>query len=346
MRYAVIDISASSLSLLIADINGELKVQFTDRETLSVLHYAENGTLSLRGIRKIADGLKRLKNVAIKYGAEKCYVISTASVRNFKNYEEVEAALKEFAGVELNLLSGEEEAFCDLTANSGAPEKSLLVDIGGGSIEVCDPAGTGSSAFLDFGTIGLKRKFVRHTHPSEEEAVRIRRHVKKSLAKLGFGTPGEYESALLLGPVDHAIAEMYADRYGIKGESVELEYDKLKKLRNFLLTSSKRSLLIVKIAPERMNTFVTSVVALCAVLKYYGIERAVRSPYGVKEGYLLLVAKGGREDKETPLTAPAPAPAETEQESAQETAQESTDENTQENTQEIVEKSTKDSENS
>lgn len=31
MRYAVIDISASSLSLLVADINGELTVQFTDR---------------------------------------------------------------------------------------------------------------------------------------------------------------------------------------------------------------------------------------------------------------------------------------------------------------------------
>ena len=325
MRYAVIDISASSLSLLVADINGELKVQFTDRETLSVLHYAEEGKLTERGIRKIAEGLKRLKNVAVKYGAEKCYVISTASVRNFKNYEEVETALKDLAGVELNLLSGEEEAFCDLTANSGAPEKSLLVDIGGGSIEVCDPAGTGSSAFLDFGTIGLKRKFVRHTHPSEEEAVRIRRHVKKSLAKLGFGTPGEYELALLLGPVDHAIAEMYADRYGIKGESVELEYDKLKKLRNFLLSSSKRSLLIVKIAPERMDTFVTSVVALCAVLKYYGIERAVRSPYGVKEGYLLLVAKGGREGRETPLgniKPAAPADDKTEQNEQQEQDQE------------------------
>ena len=76
MRYAVIDISASSLSLLVADINGELTVQFTDRETLSVLHYAEGRTLSERGIRKIAEGLKRLKGVAAKYGAEKCYVIS------------------------------------------------------------------------------------------------------------------------------------------------------------------------------------------------------------------------------------------------------------------------------
>ena len=178
MRYAVIDISASSLSLLVADINGELSVQFTDRETLSVLHYAEGRTLSERGIRKIAEGLKRLKNVALKYGAEKCYVISTASVRNFENYEEVERALKEYAGVELNLLSGEEEAFCDLTANSGAPEKSLLVDIGGGSIEVCDPAGTGSSAFLDFGAIALKRKFVRHTHPSVEEAARIKKYAR------------------------------------------------------------------------------------------------------------------------------------------------------------------------
>ena len=181
MRYAVIDISASSLSLLVADINGELTVQFTDRETLSVLHYAEGRRLSERGIRKIAEGLKRLKGVAAKYGAEKCYVISTASVRNFENYEEVERALKEYAGVELNLLSGEEEAFCDLTANSGAPEKSLLVDIGGGSIEVCDPAGTGSSAFLDYGVIGLRRKFVRHTHPSVEEARRNKKKVKKTL---------------------------------------------------------------------------------------------------------------------------------------------------------------------
>lgn len=300
MRYAVIDISASSLSLLVADINGELSVQFTDRETLSVLHYAEGRKLSERGIRKIAEGLKRLKGVAAKYGAEKCYVISTASVRNFENYEEVERELKEYAGVELNLLSGEEEAFCDLTANSGAPEKSLFVDIGGGSVELCDPAGTGSSSFLDFGTVALKRKFVRHTHPSEGEARRIKKYVKKSLEKLAFGAPGEYESALLLGPAERAVAEMYADRYGIKGEA-ELEYKKLKELRNFLLASSRRSLLIVRIAPERMDTFVTSVVALCAVLKYYGIERAVCSPYGVKEGYLLLVAKGGREDKETPL---------------------------------------------
>ena len=45
MRYAVIDISASSLSLLVADINGELTVQFTYRETLSVLLYAEGRRL-------------------------------------------------------------------------------------------------------------------------------------------------------------------------------------------------------------------------------------------------------------------------------------------------------------
>ncbi|MGN1061194.1 MAG: hypothetical protein ACI4QN_05620 [Candidatus Coproplasma sp.] len=307
MKYAVIDVSSCSVSLLVAEFGEKLNVLLTDRETLSVLHYAKGRTLTERGIEKIAEGIEKMKGIAANYGAEKCYVISTASVRNFLNYEEVEKRLNELCGVNLNLLDGEAEAYCDYIANTPCDleENSLLIDVGGGSIELCNLTakdGEGAVDFLDFGSVFLKRKFVRYTHPNEDEAKKIKRFVKNKLGNKSFASGVTFEAALLVGATSRAIYEAYCDYFNQKpAENAAVEYGKLKELRNYLITSSVRSMLIVKIAPERIDTFVTSAIALCAVLKYYGIEKATLSPCGVKEGYLTLVVKGEKEGKETPL---------------------------------------------
>ncbi len=307
MKYAVIDVSSCSVSLLVAQFDEKLKVLLTDREIVSVLHYAKGKTLSERGIEKIAEGIEKMKGIAANYGAEKCYVISTASIRNSSNYEEVEKRLTELCGANLNLLDGQTEAYCDYVANTPCTSdaNTLLVDVGGGSIELCNLTAKDEECavdFLDFGSVFLKGKFVRYTHTDEDEANKIKRYVKNKLSKKSFADGVKFDTALLVGATARAIYEAYCDYFNLNPcENVVVEYDKLKELKNYLITSSVRSLLIVKIAPERIETFVTSVIALCAVLKYYGIEKAVLSPYGVKEGYLNLVVKGEKEGKETSL---------------------------------------------
>lgn len=118
MKYAIIDMSSSSISLLAAEGEKTFDVILRERETISILHYMEGKNLSERGVEKLAEILNKMKDVCIKTGVEKCYVISTASMRNFENFEWVAEELKKRAAVNVNLLDGEEEAYCDLVSNA------------------------------------------------------------------------------------------------------------------------------------------------------------------------------------------------------------------------------------
>ena len=81
MKYAVIDISSCSVSLLIASVEEDKKVLHHERESVSILHYTENGNLSERGLEKIVEQLKKMQEICRRNGVEKCYVVSTASLR-------------------------------------------------------------------------------------------------------------------------------------------------------------------------------------------------------------------------------------------------------------------------
>lgn len=83
MKYAIIDMSSSSISLLAAEGEKTFDVILRERETISILHYMEGKNLSERGVEKLAEILNKMKDVCIKTGVEKCYVISTASHAEF-----------------------------------------------------------------------------------------------------------------------------------------------------------------------------------------------------------------------------------------------------------------------
>lgn len=307
MKYAIIDISSSSVSLLIAEGEKTFEVLLRERESVAVLHYVENGKLSERGLEKIAESLSRMKELCRKTGVDECYVISTASMRNFDNFEEAATQLKVRAGVTVNFLDGEEEAYCDLVANERykALDRAILVDVGGGSIELCDLTKEGAEAltYLDFGPIQLNRKFVKNVHPDEEEAKKIRDYVKKKLEKTELSGRNAFSTAVLVGVTNRAVYEVYRDYYDLSSEDEKrVEYDKLKKLCKHLVRSSDRSMLVLKNAPEKMYTLTTAAVALRALLKYFGVSNVCVSDFGVKEGYLTLLSAGERQGIKSDLS--------------------------------------------
>lgn len=307
MKYAIIDMSSSSISLLAAEGEKTFDVILRERETISILHYMEGKNLSERGVEKLAEILNKMKDVCIKTGVEKCYVISTASMRNFENFEWVAEELKKRAAVNVNLLDGEEEAYCDLVSNARYKvlDRAVLIDIGGGSIELCDFSRRKAEALtcLDFGPIQLNGKFVKNIHPDEDEAREIRKYVKKKLEKTGLPADGAFSTAVLVGVTAQAIYDVYCDYYDEKPEAEKrIEYNKLKKLVKHLVRSSDRSMLVVKNAPERIYTLTTATVILRALLKYFGVSNIVVSDFGVKEGYLSLITSGKRKGIETDLS--------------------------------------------
>ena len=191
MKFAIIDISSSSISLLAAEGEKTFDILFRERENVSILHYMEGKNLSERGVEKIAENLEKMKEICRKAGIDKCYVISTASMRNFENFEWVIEELYKRVAVRVNLLDGQEEAYCDLVSNERyrALDRAVLADIGGGSIELCDLTkdNPDSLVYLDFGPIQINHRFVANIHPTEGEAKDIKKYVRKKLEKSGLG---------------------------------------------------------------------------------------------------------------------------------------------------------------
>ena len=138
MKYSVIDISSSSISMIVAESEGgKTEVVFKERSSLTLVHYLEDGALSERGVQRLVEMLLRYKDMSAGLGVERCYLIATAALRHVRNFDEVAAAVLAETGLTVNLIDGETEAYCDYIANIyyKSFDRPVLIDLGGKSIE-------------------------------------------------------------------------------------------------------------------------------------------------------------------------------------------------------------------
>ena len=165
MKIAVIDFSSTSLSLLVENVSGEMMIPVVGiRKSVSILGYlSKKGKISERGIEKVVDSIKFLVEAAEKVGAESVHIISTASMRIIKNYEEVAAAVKSGTGLSITNLDGISEAYADYIANREYTTlgNSILLDIGGYSSSIVDMSDSDKSDMfaLDIGPAALFQAF-------------------------------------------------------------------------------------------------------------------------------------------------------------------------------------------
>lgn len=299
MKYSVIDISSSGLSMIVAEDRGAgAEIVYRDRTGLSLLYYFEGKRLSARGIDKLVDAISTAKDKCDNLGVDMCWLISTAALRNISNGDEIAQAVYGRVGMPVNFLDGVSEAYFDYLANERYADRgrSLLVDLGGKSMEICDLSEDGEQGILclDFGLLDLQSKFVARIQPSEEEADDIKKYVKKRFDKADLPTDGVYDTVVLVGATNNALYDIYADVSDADEEEGErvIERKRFGKLVKRLLCGSDRSRLILSHAPERMGMIVPAAITLKVLFKRLGVDRAIVSDTGVKEGYLDAVLRG------------------------------------------------------
>ncbi|MDE7464666.1 MAG: hypothetical protein K2M48_06515, partial [Clostridiales bacterium] len=193
MKFAVIDLSSTGVSMLIAEgdkATGIFETVYKDRTNIAITDYFEGKSISARGIDKLIDALITARSTAKAMGAAECYVVSTAVLRNVDNINEVAEKIRIRTGMVINHLDGKTEAYCDLVSNSkyAAYDKAVLIDIGGGSVELCDLAKADKSEMvcLEFGPIKLRNKYVADIYPTEDEAKRVRKYLRKKSDEAGL----------------------------------------------------------------------------------------------------------------------------------------------------------------
>jgi exopolyphosphatase/guanosine-5'-triphosphate,3'-diphosphate pyrophosphatase len=198
MRLGVLDVGSNTVHLLVVDAHrgAEPTPQHSDK---SELRLAEN--LDKRGalIDKGADALVRAVTTARRQA------FATSAVRDATNSDKVLRRVEKETGVELQVLSGEDEArltFLAVRRWLGWSAGNLVsLDIGGGSLELAngsdeDPARAFS---VPLGAARLTREWFSADPPPKSEVAALREHVDKTLTE---------PAKLLLedGPPDRVVA--------------------------------------------------------------------------------------------------------------------------------------------
>ena len=140
-RRAVIDVGTNSVKLLVAEINGgQISPILEDSKQTRLGHgFYETHILQPEPIAKTAKAVKKFAEKALDLKAEKICVIATSAARDARNASELSKAIWAASGLELEVLSGEQEAewvFRGVASDPAFHDLPLLiVDMGGGSSE-------------------------------------------------------------------------------------------------------------------------------------------------------------------------------------------------------------------
>jgi exopolyphosphatase/guanosine-5'-triphosphate,3'-diphosphate pyrophosphatase len=143
MRLGVLDVGSNTVHLLVVDAHVGAH-PWPARSEKSVLRLAErigpDGKLTVNGERALVDVVGRARDAAAQMESDDLLAFATSAVRDATNSAEVLARVRSETGVDLQVLSGEDEARLTFLAVrrwfGWSAGRLLVLDIGGGSLEV------------------------------------------------------------------------------------------------------------------------------------------------------------------------------------------------------------------
>ena len=236
MRCACIDIGSNTTRLLVAEpADGTLREVMTQRAfTRLGSGRGHDDPISPDKLREVTDVVAAQAEMAKAVEAEAILVVATAAIRSAANREELLQAIGEATGLEVAVLSGDDEASLAFTgATAGLRHLPLghvgVADVGGGSSElVCGTLAEGAtwSASFRVGSGFLADAYLRSDPPSAAELDAVRRHAE-----------GVFEG-LEVPPVEAAFAVGGSATSLRRLVGAELSYDALERGIDVLSTAT------------------------------------------------------------------------------------------------------------
>ncbi len=293
-----IDVGTNSIHLLVVRFYKDSAGTpvFQDKETVRLgQSLYSTGRIDEETIRKSALVVSRFTQISKDLGADKVVAFATCAAREAANRDELIQALSSNAEVEVKVIPGTEEArliALGVFGDKGPAERTIEIDIGGGSTEVIIREG-GENLFLDSLSMGAVRyayglKINNKAPVSEDDYNFMMRNVDISsyhavnrIKDIGF-TKAMGSSGTLI-----ALAEMCAARRGDHDSS----YLTLRELRELMPEVRSRDMVgrytIPGLGKGRADIIVAGGAIAEELMSQFGIERMDISQKGLKQGMQL-----------------------------------------------------------
>ncbi|WP_421940669.1 exopolyphosphatase [Pedobacter sp.] len=300
MRFAAIDLGTNTFHLLIAEVQGttfEILYKTNVPVKLGEGRINENIIIPAAFERGL-NTLKSFAEMIEKHEVDQVRATATSAVRSAENGFEFVQQVKAQANITIEAISGDEEAeliYQGVKLSGAIQELSLIMDIGGGSVEfiLCDTQKLIWKKSYNIGAARLMQQFFKSDPITDEEKGAILNHIQTQLAAL-FDICEIHRPQVLIGSAGafETFAELIIQKKNqttdIKNvKTFDFEFDDYIAIAIQLINATHNERAAMKgMIPLRVDMIVVAALITNYVMGRLKLNRLVLSTYDLKMGLL------------------------------------------------------------
>ena len=297
----MLDLGSNTVHLLLVDAHygaapipaSKLKMPLRLSE-----HLTDDGSVERKAIDQLIDFISRGQQLAEDMGATDIMAFATSAIREATNGEEVLARVHAKTGLDIEVLSGEDEARMTFLAvrrwfgwSSG---RILGLDIGGGSLELAsgEDEEPDVAVSVPLGAGRLTRDFCTIDPPSAESLRELRRYARASIAQVTgrLRRAGEPRMAVATSKTFKQLARIAGAAPSSEGIHVRrvLRAEDVRELVPRLagMSAGQRSK-IPGVSEGRSEQMLAGAIVAEAAMDLLEIDELVICPWALREGIIL-----------------------------------------------------------
>ena len=301
MRLAVLDVGSNTVHLLVVDAYRGARPlpAYSHKADLHLSeHVTDDGSIDRPGADALVDAVREALVVAEDQGSEDLMAFATSALREAPNGPMMLERVKNETGVDLEVLSGQDEARLTFLAVrrwfGWSAGRLLVIDIGGGSLEIAlgideEPDVTES---LPLGAGRLTRDRLPGDPPSKDDVKALRKHVRAELGRVlrPFGAQGPPDAAVATSKTFKQLARITGAAPVSDGIDVarSLRRDDLAKWQPKLAEMSvKDRAQLPGVSIGRAPQLLAGAIVAEAAMDLFEVETLAVCPWALREGVIL-----------------------------------------------------------
>lgn len=298
-NVAIIDMGTNTFHLLIAEMSSKPKILVREREAVKIGKGGINkNIISNEGFDRAMNTLARFKEIIDEHGVRKTLAFGTSAVRNASNGKEFIDKIKTTLGFDARIIDGNEEAEYIFkgahTAVDLGKENSLIVDIGGGSVEFIfgNQDGVKWKRSFEIGGQRLLEEYQKTDPIDAKDAAHLEEFLKKQLRPL-TDQLNHFKPSTLVGVSGtfDTLSEMFCARtnapYYPDDSETPFDIECFPEIFSDLLKNDRAGRLALPGMIEmRVDMIVVACILVDVILHLHKFDNIRVSTYSLKEGVL------------------------------------------------------------
>ena len=297
MRLGVLDVGSNTVHLQVVDTHPGARPNptFNHKEELRLTEYLDGeNNISKEGITALRSAIKNAIAHSKSVKTEELLPFATSALREASNGAEIISGINKDYDIDLQVLSGEEEAKLTFLAarrwfgwSSG---RLLVIDIGGGSLEIASGIDESPevSVTLPLGASRLTKSHLQGD-PFTAKSVRALRDYIETQLESVLPTLVKHEDsdrAIATSKTLRTLARLCGDWYDGNGKIITL--DAIRKMSSRLaeMDSDERTKL-PGVSANRARQIVAGALVTESVMRNLDLEKLEICPWALREGLIL-----------------------------------------------------------